>query len=85
MYLLFLYRQGRPLAHPFLSLPPKRELPDYYELIMKPMDFKKIKDRIRQHRYREIDDLEHDVSLMFRNAQTYNLEGSQVGQRSKKI
>lgn len=78
---MFLPSQGRPLAHPFLSLPPKRELPDYYELIPKPMDFKKIKDRIRQHRYRCINDLERDVNLMFRNAQTYNLEGSQVAQR----
>lgn len=69
---------GRSLAHPFLQLPPKRELPDYYELIEKPMDFKKIRDRIKNHRYRSLDDLEADVTLMFYNAQTYNLEGSQI-------
>ena len=61
-----------------MQLPTKRILPDYYELITKPMDLKKVKDRIRQHRYRNLDDLERDVVLMFQNAQIYNLEGSQV-------
>lgn len=42
------------------------------------MDFKKIRDRIKNHRYRSLDDLEADVTLMFYNAQTYNLEGSQI-------
>ncbi|XP_071490334.1 probable global transcription activator SNF2L2 [Diadema antillarum] len=69
---------GRPLSHPFAQLPPKRALPDYYELITKPMDLKKIKDRIRQHKYRNLDDLERDTVLMFQNAQIYNLEGSRI-------
>ncbi|XP_041475495.1 transcription activator BRG1-like isoform X1 [Lytechinus variegatus] len=69
---------GRPLAHPFMQLPPKRILPDYYELITKPMDLKKVKDRIRLHKYRCLDDLEKDTVLMFQNAQIYNLEGSQI-------
>ena len=43
------------------------------------MDFKKLRDRAKTHRYRSLDDLEDDVMLMFQNAQTYNLDGSQVG------
>ncbi|XP_033111192.1 probable global transcription activator SNF2L2 [Anneissia japonica] len=69
---------GRPLSHPFLTLPPRKELPDYYEAIKRPMDFRKIRDRIKNHRYRNLDDLEKDVMLMFENAQIYNVEASQI-------
>lgn len=37
----------RVLSEPFMALPPKRELPDYYEVIKKPVDFKKIKVSVR--------------------------------------
>lgn len=33
----------RVLSEPFMVLPSKRELPDYYEVIKKPMDFRRIK------------------------------------------
>lgn len=36
-------RDGRHVSGPFLQLPSRKDLPDYYELIPKPMDFKKIK------------------------------------------
>ncbi|KAH6941212.1 hypothetical protein HPB50_015102 [Hyalomma asiaticum] len=69
---------GRVLSEAFLQLPSKRELPDYYEVIKKPVDLKKIKARIREHRYRTLDDLEDDFMLLCVNAQTYNVEGSLI-------
>lgn len=33
---------------------------------------------MRNHKYRSLGDLEKDVMLLCHNAQTYNLEGSQV-------
>lgn len=39
-------RTGRVLSEPFMKLPSKRELPDYYEVIKKPLDIKKIMNRI---------------------------------------
>lgn len=33
---------------------------------------------MRNHKYRSVGDLERDVMLLCRNAQMYNLEGSQV-------
>lgn len=36
-------RSGRQLSEFFVQLPTKKELPEYYELIRNPMDFKKIK------------------------------------------
>lgn len=35
-------------------------------------------ERIRNHKYRSLGDLEKDVMLLCHNAQTFNLEGSQV-------
>uniref|UniRef100_A0A8C7PG37 Transcription activator BRG1 n=1 Tax=Oncorhynchus mykiss TaxID=8022 RepID=A0A8C7PG37_ONCMY len=69
---------GRQLSEVFIQLPSRKELPEYYELIRKPVDFRKIKERIRSHRYRSLGDLERDVMLLFQNAQTFNLEGSLV-------
>uniref|UniRef100_A0A673CSN8 SWI/SNF related, matrix associated, actin dependent regulator of chromatin, subfamily a, member 4 n=1 Tax=Sphaeramia orbicularis TaxID=375764 RepID=A0A673CSN8_9TELE len=71
---------GRQLSEVFIQLPSRKELPEYYELIRKPVDFRKIKERIRSHRYRSLGDLERDVMLLFQNAQTFNLEGSLVRQ-----
>ncbi|XP_051543721.1 probable global transcription activator SNF2L2 isoform X4 [Myxocyprinus asiaticus] len=69
---------GRQLSEVFVQLPSRKELPEYYELIKKPVDFKKIKERVRSHKYRSVSDLEKDVMLLCHNAQTYNLEGSQI-------
>ncbi|XP_070689200.1 probable global transcription activator SNF2L2 [Pempheris klunzingeri] len=69
---------GRQLSEVFVQLPSRKELPEYYELIRKPVDFKKIKERVRNHKYRTVGDLEKDVMLLCHNAQTFNLEGSQI-------
>ncbi|XP_018592181.1 probable global transcription activator SNF2L2 isoform X1 [Scleropages formosus] len=69
---------GRKLSEVFVRLPSRKELPEYYELIRKPVDFRKIKERVRNHKYRSVEDLEEDVMLLCHNAQTFNLEGSQV-------
>ncbi|XP_048098668.1 probable global transcription activator SNF2L2 isoform X1 [Alosa alosa] len=72
------YHSGRQLSEVFVQLPSRKELPEYYELIRKPVDFKKIKERVRSHKYRSVSDLEKDVMLLCHNAQTFNLEGSQI-------
>lgn len=69
---------GRQLSEVFIQLPSRKELPEYYELIRKPVDFRKIKERIRSHKYRTLNDLEKDVMLLCQNAQTFNLEGSLI-------
>jgi len=39
-------RDGRILSEPFMKLPSRREYPDYYEIIKKPIDIKKILSKI---------------------------------------
>ncbi|XP_063746490.1 probable global transcription activator SNF2L2 isoform X3 [Eleginops maclovinus] len=69
---------GRQISKGFVQLPSKKEVPEYYELIRKPVDFRRIRERVRNHKYRSVVDLEKDIFLLCHNAQTYNLEGSQV-------
>ncbi|XP_051569659.1 transcription activator BRG1 isoform X4 [Myxocyprinus asiaticus] len=69
---------GRQLSEVFIQLPSRKELPEYYELIRKPVDFRKIKERIKSHKYRSLNDMEKDVMLLCSNAQTFNLEGSLI-------
>ncbi|KFD51437.1 hypothetical protein M513_07650 [Trichuris suis] len=83
---------GRILSDNFMQLPSRRELPDYYELIAIPVDFKRIKvkwtshrhtvKKIAEMRYKCISDLEKDVMMLCDNAQTYNVEGSEIYQDS---
>ncbi|XP_065657289.1 transcription activator BRG1 isoform X3 [Hydra vulgaris] len=77
--------EGRCLMDPFVMLPTRKELPDYYQVIKQPIDIRKIKDRIAQHRYRNLDDLENDFMIMCRNAQQYNIEQSLIYQDSFKL
>lgn len=70
--------EDRAPADAFLELPSRKILPDYYEVIRRPVDIKKIRVRITTSKYRSIDDLEEDFLVMCRNAQTYNVEGSQI-------
>uniref|UniRef100_A0A672F7I3 Si:dkey-226m8.10 n=1 Tax=Salarias fasciatus TaxID=181472 RepID=A0A672F7I3_SALFA len=69
---------GRQISKGFVQLPSKKEVPEYYELIRKPVDFRRIRERVRNHKYRSVGDLEKDIFLLCHNAQTYNLEGSQI-------
>ncbi|XP_065904965.1 transcription activator BRG1-like isoform X2 [Dysidea avara] len=69
---------GRQLSAIFLVLPTRKDLPDYYQKITKPIDFRKMKDNITKHKYRGMDDLEADVMLLCQNTHTYNVEGSQI-------
>ncbi|XP_041974353.1 ATP-dependent helicase brm [Aricia agestis] len=69
---------GRVLSEPFMKLPSKRELPDYYDVIKKPLDIKKIMTRIEDSKYTDISDLERDFFTLCANAQTYNEETSLI-------
>lgn len=68
----------RVLSEPFMKLPSRKELPDYYEVIKKPMDIKKILTKIDAGKYNDLDDLEKDFMQSCKNAQVYNVEGSLI-------
>ncbi|KAL7407805.1 hypothetical protein ABVT39_013779 [Epinephelus coioides] len=69
---------NRRLCDLFMVKPSKKDYPDYYKVILEPMDLKTIEHNIRNERYATEEALMEDMKLMFRNARHYNEEGSQV-------
>jgi SWI/SNF-related matrix-associated actin-dependent regulator of chromatin subfamily A protein 2/4 len=76
---------GRQIAGIFMVLPTRKELPEYYQIIRKPIDFKKIKERIQKGKYHCVADMQEDVLLLCKNARTYNQEGSQIYMDSQEL
>uniref|UniRef100_A0AAQ5ZT09 Protein polybromo-1 n=1 Tax=Amphiprion ocellaris TaxID=80972 RepID=A0AAQ5ZT09_AMPOC len=69
---------GRRLCDLFMVKPSKKDYPDYYKVILEPMDLRTIEHNIRSDKYMTEDSMVEDMKLMFRNARHYNEEGSQV-------
>ncbi|XP_073208512.1 protein polybromo-1 isoform X2 [Lepidochelys kempii] len=69
---------GRRLCDLFMVKPSKKDYPDYYKIILEPMDLKIIEHNIRSDKYSGEEAMIEDMRLMFRNARHYNEEGSQV-------
>eukprot|EP00743_Colponemidia_sp_Colp-15_P003343 GILK01003612.1.p1 GENE.GILK01003612.1~~GILK01003612.1.p1 ORF type:complete len:533 (+),score=103.09 GILK01003612.1:127-1725(+) len=76
--------RGHKMAWPFKEPvdPIALGIPDYFEVIKRPMDFETIRDRLKGGRYsRSMEALEefvHDVRLVFLNGLTYNDPASEV-------
>ena len=70
--------KGDALAEPFLSLPSKRELPDYYQSIAQPISLNIIRKKLKNSEYTETSALFTDLNLMFENCKTYNRPESRL-------
>merc|ERR1712150_456207 len=66
----------------FMKLPTRKELPDYYEVIRRPVDIFKIKAKIDDGKYGDLDALEKDFMLLCSNTQKYNEDGSLIHEDS---
>ncbi|XP_043518267.1 ATP-dependent helicase brm-like isoform X2 [Frieseomelitta varia] len=69
---------GRVLSKPFMKLPSRKELPDYYEIIKKPLTINKLLQNIERGKYADFDKLEKDFMQLCKNAQIYNEEASLI-------
>ena len=68
----------RVLSDPFMKLPTRKELPDYYDVIKKPVDITKILTKIEDGKYDNMDVMEKDFMLLCQNTQKYNQDGSLI-------
>merc|ERR1712037_218163 len=69
---------GRVLSEPFYKLPSRKELPDYYEIIKKPVDIAKMQQRIDDEKYEDMSGLQKDFMQLCANTQQYNEDGSLI-------
>ena len=70
--------KGRQLSTIFMKLPSKTELPDYYDVIKKPVGLEKIGVRLKNGVYETLEDLLSDIILMLDNACKYNEPDSHI-------
>lgn len=69
---------SRNLADVFQELPPRKELPDYYKVITRPMALDAVKSRAKNGKYTVFADFLRDLAQIFHNAKLYNLKRSLV-------
>ena len=69
----------------FLRLPSKRQYPDYYQLIKRPVALDEIKGRLDVNAYTTLDEVHADFETCFRNAKRYNIRESQIWSDAKAL
>ncbi|EMR11371.1 hypothetical protein PNEG_00398 [Pneumocystis murina B123] len=74
---------GRTYSDIFLEVPSKKEYPEYYQIIQKPMSFNIIEKKIKKNQYIKLLDFENDIRLIFANAMVFNEDGSQISNDAK--
>ncbi|VDM60546.1 unnamed protein product [Angiostrongylus costaricensis] len=67
-----------PYAWPFLEPVDKRDVPDYYDVITRPMDLRTMINKIKQHVYDTPEEVRSDAYLIVANCKEYNEEGSEI-------
>lgn len=63
----------------------KLKIPDYPQIIKRPMDLGTVEKRLNANHYHGIDDFAREVRLTFTNAKTYNVEFSDIHQMAKVV
>ncbi|CDR46686.1 CYFA0S25e00936g1_1 [Cyberlindnera fabianii] len=59
---------------PFLNRVPKRDAPNYYQIIKKPMDLNTILKKLKTFQYKSKTEFVDDVMLIWKNCFTYNTD-----------
>ncbi|KAJ1942702.1 hypothetical protein EC988_006419, partial [Linderina pennispora] len=69
---------GEPMCLAFNKLPSKREYPDYYVEIKRPIALDMMKSKITKGAYKAVEDFVADIDLMCSNAQQFNMPDSYI-------
>ena len=67
-------------VHEFIMPVDKKRVPDYHDIIMKPMCIQSIKERCREHKYSTREEFVEDFELISSNAELYNGPISEITQ-----
>ena len=58
---------------------------DYYQVIKEPMDFGTMRDKLKRHAYRKIEEFIRDMRLVFGNCLKYNGPDSTISKMCKNV
>ncbi|KAI9003215.1 Bromodomain-containing protein [Gaertneriomyces semiglobifer] len=76
---------GRILAEAFMDPVSKKDYPEYYKVIPKPMAISLMRDKIEKRKYSNAEEFKRDVDLMVENAKTFNRKGSMIYKDAERI
>lgn len=68
----------RILISVFMCLPSRKDFPDYFSIIEKPISMNKIRERIERNQYLDEESCLEDFKLMFSNCKSFNEDDSQI-------
>ena len=71
-------RDGDALAEPFMRLPSRRQYPEYYVVIKRPLTLSDVRTRLKQQEYATFADVKHDFELICNNAKRFNERDSDI-------
>lgn len=63
----------------------KLGITDYFTIIKSPMDFGTMREKLKRHEYRCIEDFIKDIQLVFNNCFRYNGQESRVGEMARNV
>jgi len=66
--------QQHPRAFPFLKPVSIADAPDYYDIILQPMDFSTVAKKINSYQYVSLSQFYNDLNLIVENCRKYNQE-----------
>ncbi|GMR34319.1 hypothetical protein PMAYCL1PPCAC_04514 [Pristionchus mayeri] len=69
---------GQYFAWPFIAPVDKREVPDYYDVIKRPMDLQTMVTKIKNNTYDSLEEVQADLDQMITNCKIYNEDGSEI-------
>jgi len=64
--------EGDSVCDGFGALPTRDELPEYYEVIKKPMDLEMVQRKIHKDQYKTVDAMAGDINLIVENCLLFN-------------
>ncbi|CAF0741721.1 unnamed protein product [Brachionus calyciflorus] len=70
---------------PFLKPVTKRQAPDYFEVISKPIDFSTIRKKIKSFEYSDYTKIIEDIRQVFENCRAYNEPGSDIYETGERV
>ncbi|KAI0652506.1 Bromodomain-containing protein [Trametes meyenii] len=76
-------KEGQIASFQFMRLPSKRQYPDYYVQIKRPIALDDIKSKLDSREYTTLEDVRQDFETCFRNAKRYNMKESQIWKDAK--
>ncbi|KAI0368867.1 Bromodomain-containing protein [Pilatotrama ljubarskyi] len=76
-------KDGQIASFQFMRLPSKRQYPDYYVQIKRPIALDDIKAKLEAREYASLEDVRQDIETCFRNAKRYNMKESKIWKDAK--